>query len=282
MSAEVVDRRTTISSGEFHYIRDLVRDHSALMLEPGKEYLVESRLDPLARQEGFRSCHGLVECLRSGPLSDLHRKVVEAMTNNETSFFRDARVFAMFKNTIIPELVAQRAPERTLNIWCAASSTGQEPYSIAMLLREHLPGLGSWTIQLIASDISRDVLARARAGRYSQMEVNRGLPANLLVRYFQQRGAAWEISPAIRRMVTFREINLIQPWPALPRMDVVFMRNVLIYLDLDAKRKILSKVARLLDPSGYLFLGGAETTTNLDPSFETKSFNNATCFQPRT
>ena len=273
--------RAAMSSSDFNYIRNLVRGQSALTLDPGKEYLVESRLDPLARHEGFPSYHQLVATLRFGPFRDLHRKVVEAMTTNETSFFRDARVFAMLAKSILPALVAGRSAERSLNIWCAACSTGQEPYSVAMLLRECQPSLERWNIRILASDISRNVLTRAHAGRYNQMEVNRGLPAHLLVRYFEQHGQWWEIRPEIRRMVEFRETNLIQPWHDLPGMHVSLMRNVLIYLDLETKRTILERAGRLLDRRGYLLLGGAETTMNLDDSFEPVSFEGAVCFRRR-
>src|SRR5580704_15106564 len=248
--------KMAVRSDDFNYIRDLVRDRSAMSLEPGKEYLVESRLDPLARQEGFSSLRDMVDHLRSAPSGELHRKVVEAMTTNETSFFREMRVFEMFRKTIVPRLLAARNRERSLNLWCAACSTGQEPYSVAMLLREQFPTIDDWNITFIASDISREMVARARAGSYNQLEVNRGSPAHLLVKYFEKQGALWEISPDIRRMIDFREINLIHDWPFLPRMDVIFMRNVLIYLDLEAKKSILSRIGRLLDPEGYVLLGG--------------------------
>ena len=274
--------RVPISSADYNYVRDLVRDQSALTLEPGKEYLLESRLDPLARTEGFPSYEHLVRRLRTGPFTDLHRKVVEAMTNNETTFFRDPRVFAMLANSVIPALVAARSAERSLNIWCAGCSTGQEPYSVAMLLHEHQPSLSGWNIRIIGSDISRDVLARAHAGRYNQTEVNRGLPAIKLVKYFSQHGPAWELAPEIRRMVEFREINLIQSWQNLPAVHLILMRNVLIYFDVAAKKTILAKAGELLDPRGYLILGGAETTTNLDDSFEPVSFGGAVCFRPRS
>src|ERR1700722_19160586 len=271
----------TITGADFEYIRGLVRERSALVLEPGKEYLVESRLDPLARQEGVSSLPHMVKNLRTGPSCDLHRKVVEAMTTNETSFFREMRVFEMFRKTILPKLLVLRACQRSLNFWCAASSTGQEPFSLAMLLREDFPSLDTWNINFIASDISKEMLARARLGCYNQLEINRGLPAHLLVKYFEKHGAAWEIRQEIRRMVEFREVNLIHPWPFLPRMDVIFMRNVLIYLDLATKRNILGRVGRLLDPAGYLFLGGSETTINLDDSFEPVFSDGATCFRLR-
>jgi chemotaxis protein methyltransferase CheR len=268
-----------VTAGEFNYIRDLVREHSALLLEPGKEYLVESRLGPVARQEGFPSFKGLVENLRAVPFCDLHRRVAEAMTNNETTFFRDVRMFGMLRHTMVPELLTRRSSQRSLNIWSAACSSGQEPYSVAMLLRDRVPPLDGWKLGITASDISREMIARARAGSYTQLEVNRGLPANLLVKHFRQERAAWEIDPAIRRMVAFREINLIQPWPALPPMDLVLMRNILIYLDADTKKAILSRVARLLAPDGYLVLGGAETTTNLNESFESISLGGGMCFR---
>jgi len=268
-----------ITKGEFNYICELVRERSALVLEPGKEYLVESRLAPLARQEGFSSLQHMVKSLRGDPSCDLHRKVVEAMATNETSFFREIRVFEMFRKTILPELLALRASNRSLNFWCAASSGGQEPYSFAMLLREQLPSLGGWNIKFIASDISRKMLAHARAGGFNQVEINRGLPANLLVKYFVKYGATWEISQDIRCMVEFREINLIHSWPFLPIMDIIFMRNIMIYLDLETKKRILRKVSRLLNPDGYLLLGGSETTVNLDDSFEPVSRDGATYFR---
>ena len=273
--------RVPMSSADYNYVRDLVRDQSALTLEPGKEYLLESRLDPLAKTEGFPSYEHLVRRLRTGPVTDLHRKVVEAMTNNETTFFRDPRVFTMLATSVFPALVAARSAERSLNIWCAGCSTGQEPYSVAILLHEHLPSLSGWNIRIVASDISRDVLVRARAGRYNQTEINRGLPASKLVKYFSQNGPAWELAPEIRQLVEFREINLIHSWQNLQAIHLILMRNVLIYFDVPAKKAILAKAARLLDPQGYLVLGGAETTTNLDDSFEPVSFGGAVCFRQR-
>jgi chemotaxis protein methyltransferase CheR len=273
--------RRPITNADFNYIRDLVRDQSALTLEAGKEYLLESRLDPLARLEGFSSYADLVRRLRGEPFTDLHQKVVEAMTNNETTFFRDARVFGMLATSILPALIAARSAERSLNIWCAACSTGQEPYSVAMLLHEHRPSLEGWKIRIVATDISRDVLVRARGGRYSQIEINRGLPATKLVKYFAQHGSTWELAPEIRRMVEFRELNLIKSWESLPAVQLILMRNVLIYFDVAAKKAILEKVGHVLDPRGYLLLGGAETTTNLAQSFEPVSLGGAVCFRPK-
>jgi len=270
-----------LTTVEFDYIRRLLREHAALVLEPGKEYLVESRLYPLARQEGFRSLQHLLEALRTDQRGPLHRRVVEAMTINETSFFRDARAFELLKTVVMPDIVAKRVAERCLNIWCAACSSGQEVYSIALLLREHFAGLPAWNTCLIASDISPGMLTRAREGRYTQLEVNRGLPASFLVKYFQKRGEHWQIREDVRRAVEFLDINLAGPWPPFPNLDLIFMRNVLIYFDVEVKKYILAKVRRLLRPNGYLFLGGSETTLSLDNLFEPISGGGAACYQLR-
>jgi len=270
--------RAAITSEGFNYIRALVHGQSAIVLEPGKEYLVESRLEPVARQGGFDSVQAMVDTMRSTRPGPFHRSVVEAMTNNETLFFRDPRVFAMLRSHILPALTARLGSERRLNIWCAACSTGQEPYSLAMMLRE-APSCVGWRINLLASDFSNDALARARAGRYTQFEMNRGLPAPMLVKYFKQHRAAWEICPQLRQAVQFEEINLTQPWPALPAMDLIVMRNVLIYFDAETRRKVLGKVARVLAPGGYLVLGASEGTMHLDAGFEAVSFEGTTCFR---
>jgi chemotaxis protein methyltransferase CheR len=268
----------SISHDGFTYVRDLVHGQSAIVLEAGKEYLVQSRLEPVARQGGFDSVQTMVDSLRTSRTGPLHRTVVEAMTNNETLFFRDPRVFAMLKSHILPALTARLTSERTMNIWCAACSTGQEPYSLAMLVRE-ASSCGSSRVNLLASDFSNEALARARTGRYTQFEVNRGLPAPMLVKYFKQHFGAWEISRQLQQAIQFEEINLTQPWPALPAMDLIILRNVLIYFDAETRRKILGKVARLLAPGGYLVLGASESTMHLDAGFEAVSFEGATCFR---
>ena len=257
-----------IASLEFDYIRGLVLERSALVLEPGKEYLVESRLEPLALQEGFPSLWALIECLRNSSFGPLHRRVVEAMATSETMFFRDVRPWDVLRTMVLPELMNKRERERILNVWCSACSSGQEPYSVAMLIREHFPAILGWKLRIIASDISRDVLARARRGSYSQLEVNRGLPAPLLLKYFAKKDDRWLLKEEVRRMVEFLEINLVEPWPAMPAMDIIFMRNVLIYVGVDMKKAVLAKVRRLLKPDGVLLLGGSESTIYLDESFE--------------
>jgi chemotaxis protein methyltransferase CheR len=252
---------------EFDVVRRLLLERSAIALEPDKQYLVEARLAPLVRQLKLNSLGELIARLRLRPDNGLHRQVVEAMVTTESSFFRDHHPFESLRKVVIPDLVRRRRDERRLRIWCAASAHGQEPYSIALLLREHFPELSGWKVLLLASDLSRDVLARAREGRYSQIEVNRGLPAALLVKYFEQQGTHWQLRPDIRGMVDFQEINLARPWSGLPPMDLVLVRNVMIYFEVVTKKAILGRLVRLLRPDGYLLLGGAETTFNLDDSY---------------
>jgi len=251
---------------EFDYVCRLVRDRSGIVLETGKEYLVDARLTPVARQCDLTSVSELVGRLQAGLDSGLAVRVVEAMVTTETSFFRDLHPFNTLRTTVLPDLIRRRQDERRLTVWFAACSTGQEPYSFALLIREYFPELSGWRLELLATDLSAEAIARARAGVYSQIEVNRGLPAALLVKYFKQHGGTWELSEEIRRMVEFREMNLTRPWPVLPRADLVFLRNVMIYFDVETKKAILSRVARVMRPDGYVLLGGAETTLNLNDS----------------
>jgi chemotaxis protein methyltransferase CheR len=252
---------------DFDLIRKLLREQSAIVLDDDKQYLVEARLAPLVRERQLGSIGDLVAQLRKASANGLSRQIVEAMVTTETSFFRDHQPFETLRKTVLPELIERRRAERTLNIWCAASSSGQEPYSLALLIREHFPQLLGWKIKLLASDLSREMTTRAREGRYSQFEVNRGLPAALLVKYFEQHGTTWQLSPTIRAMVDYQEINLAETWPWLPPMDLVMLRNVMIYFGIETKKAILSKMGRLLRSDGYLVLGGAETTFNLDDSY---------------
>jgi chemotaxis protein methyltransferase CheR len=269
----------TISNTDFTYIRDLIRQRAAIILEPGKEYLVESRLLPVARQEGLTSLAELIARLRTQPYNGLHHKVVEAMTTNETSFFRDVHPFEALKKVIVPELITKRATGRTLNLWCGAASSGQEPYTVALVLREHFPALAQWNVRFMATDLSHKMLVRAQAGKYSQLEVNRGLPAPLLVKHFTKHGLEWHVKDDLRKMIEFRQLNLIDAWPVMPAMDIVFLRNVLIYFNVDTKKMILGKIRQLLQPDGYLFLGGAETTMGLDDAFERVQIEKASCYR---
>lgn len=256
----------TVSAADFAFIANLVRQRCALVLEPGKEYLVKSRLLPLAQRHGLAGIEPLIDRLR-GSDNGLTTEVVEAMVTTETSFFRDIHPFETLKQTILPQLIEARRAQRQLNIWFAASSSGQEPYSVALILKEWFPELSGWRLNLSATDISHEMLNRSRAGRYTQVEVNRGLPTPLLLKWFRQEGAHWQLDDRIRSMVTFSPLNLAQPWPAMPRWDLVFLRNVMIYFDNDVKKVILGRVGRLLSKDGYLLLGGAETTLSLDDSY---------------
>lgn len=265
----------------FEFLTRFIREKSAIVLEPSKMYLLESRLMPVARENGLATLPDLAAALKRPGSRDLSQKVVDAMTTNETSFYRDIHPFEALKSTILPELIKKREKERTLNIWSNACSSGQEVYSIAMLLREHFPVLQSWKVRLIASDLSTAILRKAQEGNFNQTEVNRGLPMPLLLKYFTKSGLNWQIKEEVRNGVEFKEVNLIESWPqTLPVMDIIFLRNVLIYFDPPTKTNILNKAAKQLRPDGYLFLGGAETTMNLDVKLNREPVGKATCYRP--
>ena len=271
----------TIAATDFDYISTMVRDRSAIVLERGKEYLLEARLLPLARTRNVGTVAELIRQLRGAPNGPLRDLVVEAMTTNETSFFRDAHPFTALSEQILPDLVRARGSERAMNIWCAACSSGQEPYSIAMLVHDIVGADPAWRVRLLATDISPSMLARTRAGVYTQFEVNRGLPARFLVRHFRRLGLEWEIEEPLRRMVETRLLNLDAELFGVPSMDIIFLRNVLIYFDIATKRQILGRIRRVMRPDGYLVLGGAETTLNLDDSFERVQIGRAPVYRLR-
>ncbi len=264
---------------DFQYLRALLKNHTAIVLDSGKEYLAESRLAPLVSEQGCASLQEFLGLLRRESFSGLHRRVLDAMTNNETWFFRDAHPFAALTGTVIPDLMKRRVARREIRIWSAACSSGQEPYSIAMALRENLK-LADWKFPILGTDFSETMLERARAALYRQMEVNRGLPARLLTRYFVQQGLHWKLKPEVADMVSFRFLNLAEPWGnTVPPCDIAFLRNVLIYFDLETRRTILSRVRRVLAPDGVLYLGCAETTLNLDSDFERVQTGNYVCYR---
>jgi chemotaxis protein methyltransferase CheR len=271
----------SIAQPHFSYLRELVRKHSAIVIDADKDYLVDGRLSPLVDREGLKSIDDLIKSLVCLPFGTLHQNVVDAMTNNETWFFRDFQPFDALKREILPELMARNSATRKISIWSAACSAGQEPYSLAMCLREYFDQPG-WNYSILASDLAEHILERSRRGCYSQMEVSRGLPALLLAKYFQSKGVAWELKPEIREMVTFRQINLISSWPYMPPVDVMLLRNVLIYFDVDTKKAILKKARSVLKPNGYLLLGGAESTLNLDNSFERIAFGTSAYYRLRS
>lgn len=277
-ATETARSSVVLTPQDFDYLRALVREKSGIVLEPGKEYLVESRLGPLVRHLRLGTIASLVQGIRQGNV-ELQAKVVDAMTTNETSFFRDIRPWEALKSDILPELIERRRGQRQLSLWCAAASSGQEPYTVAMLLRENFPELAAWKVQHIATDISPTMLEQCKKGRYSQLEVNRGLPASYLVRYFERNAADWIVKPDIRNTIDFRPLNLATPWPPLPRFDIVFIRNVLIYFDRETKRRILAGIKKLLMPDGYLFLGSSETTINIDENWVSRSIGKTIVYQ---
>ncbi|MDP5181019.1 CheR family methyltransferase [Blastococcus sp. BMG 814] len=269
----------SLTATSFDWVRDLVRKESAIVLQPGKEYLVEARLLPIARQMGLTDVTKLVETVRTRPSADDTRKIVEALTTNETSWFRDGDPFTALTSTVLPALVSARAANERLQIWSAASSSGQEPYTIAMLLDDALPNAAS-RVSITATDLSREMVQRTRAGRFSQLEVNRGLPAPMLVRHFTRAGNEWEVAANLRRMVNASECNLAAPLPRMGPFDVVYLRNVLIYFDLPTKQSILRRVRDLMRPDGWLFLGAAETTLGVDDSWERVVIGRSSAYRP--
>ena len=257
----------TLAPSSYEFVRTLVRAQSGISLGTAKQYLVEARLGPLVQREGLSSLDALVARLRLAATSPLHTEVVEAMTTNETSFFRDMAPFEALRRAVVPVLIRRRQNVRRLRIWSAASSTGQEAYSIAMLLRDSFPELLGWRIEIRGTDLSRAVLAQARAGTYHQMEVNRGLSADQLARHFRPVGDAWQVKDELRAMIDFQWMNLTLPWPAIPPQDIIFLRNVLIYFEPDTKRQILRRLVPALAPDGTLLLGAAENPFDLEGGF---------------
>ena len=253
---------------DYDYLRKLLKERSGLVLSADKQYLVESRLLPIARKAGVNGLGELVGKLKDRGAEPLVVEVVEAMTTNESFFFRDKIPFDHFRDTIMPGLIAARAKDKRIRIWCAAASTGQEPYSLAILVKEMAAKLAGWRIEIIGTDISNEVLEKAKAGVYSQFEVQRGLPIQLLVKYFVQNGDTWQISPEIRAMVQYKMLNLLPDFSHLGRFDVVFCRNVLIYFDQETKVGVLERVARQMEGDGYLVLGAAETVVGLTEAFK--------------
>ena len=266
-----------ISMDNYSFLQRFIHQQSGIVIDAGKHYLLESRLVPILRQEGLSSLNDLCALLRATASPPVRRQVVEALTTNETLFFRDAMVFEALQRNIFPEMIRLRAQSKTLRIWSAASSSGQEAYSIAMLLFEM--GLSDWNLRIVGADLNEKILERARGGRYTQLEVNRGLPVNYLMKYFRRKGLEWEIAEAVRSRVEFRQLDLRQNIAKLGKFDLVLCRNVLIYFDVPTKREILRQVRSILAPDGLLLLGAAETTINIDESFVRKSFGKAILYQ---
>ena len=256
----------TLSATDFTFVAQLIRREAAIVLAPGKEYLVEARLLPVARAAGASSVGAFLADLQRRPDPARQRSIVDALTTNETSWFRDREPFTALTDVIVPELVKARAGARKIRVWSAASSSGQEAYSLAITLQEALPA--GWSYEILGSDISSEMINRAQSAEYSQVEVNRGLPAPQLIQYFERDGAHWRVTAPLRRNVSFRLLNLTGPLPSMQPFDVIFLRNVLIYFDVATKKAVLRNVARLLRPDGWLFLGAAETTIGIDDNYE--------------
>lgn len=260
---------------DFDLYKDLLKEKSGLALTPDKCYLLDSRLTPIARKWGFANLEVMTMQLRGVPSPDLVKDVIEAMTTNETSFFRDTKPFDQFRDIIIPHLVKTR-PGKRVRIWCAAASTGQEPYSLSMLIKENMHRMPGFQFEIVATDISTEVLESAQKAEYSQFEVQRGLPIQMLMKYFEQKGDRWALKPDIKSMVKFKYFNLLDPMLSLGKFDIIFCRNVLIYFDRDTKAKVLQNMAGLIPDDGFIVLGGAETvlgvTDALKPLDNTRGF----------
>jgi chemotaxis protein methyltransferase CheR len=253
---------------DFDFLSRTVRERSGLQLTQDKSYLLESRLMPVARRFGAKTLDEFVASVRQRQDQERLKAITEAMTTNETLFFRDTKPFEQFKRVVLPVLLEARAAIRTVRIWCAASSSGQEPYSLAMQIKEEGPRLAGWRFEILATDLSQEMVDRARAGAYSQFEVQRGLPIQLLMKYFRQVEDRWQLDDAIRNMVQFRTFNLLEDSRSLGTFDVVFCRNVLIYFDQPTKAQVLERIAKLLPADGMLYLGGAETVLGVTDRFE--------------
>ena len=258
-----------LSAPDYQFLKNLVYKDSAIVLGDDHAYLLEARLGPLAQLEGVADVTALVRVLQKAADPALRRRVVETMTTNETSFFRDIQPFEVLKNTILPELVKKRATERSLRIWSGAASTGQEACSLAMTLLEHQRDVAlGWDVQILGTDLSSRVVERAKSGLYSQLEVNRGLPAAMLMKHFTRSGVQWQTSSAVQRLVQYRVMNLAAAWPLMPQFDIIFLRNVLIYFDMDTRRAIFTRLRNCLRKDGVLFIGGAESIREADDAFE--------------
>lgn len=267
-----------ISPSSFGFVADFLRRETAMICEPGKEYLVEARLLPLARAAGAADVDRYVDKLRTDPAE--RARAVDALTINETSWFRDLAPYQAFTDVLLPQLLQARAAKRHLEIWSAACSSGQEAYSIAMLLDESLPP--GWTYRIHATDVSPTMLERVRSGRYSQVEMNRGMPANRLVKYFSRSGREWEVSAELRSRITTDQVNLAAPLPGFTQFDLVLLRNVLIYFDVDVKRDILRRFRPRVAPDGFLMLGATETTLDLEDAWTREPAGRAWVHRPRT
>ncbi|MGH9597662.1 MAG: CheR family methyltransferase [Edaphobacter sp.] len=268
------------SDSDYDFLRGVVMEQSANRINPSRNELFDKKLTPIARSSGAANLEEFVNMLKAGKPAHLHRAVAEAMTINETSFFRDMTTFEMLRKVILPQLIEQQMQNRCLRIWSAASSTGQEAYSLAMLVAEHFPDLAYWDVKIIGTDISRHVVDYAQKGRYRRIEINRGMPARMLLKYMVRDGEEWEVAPRIRSMCEFRYTNLCAPTPQLPVFDLVLLRNVLLYFSQHDRRTVFSEVYRKVAPGGYLVLGNAEQAEDSTNLFEVEFAANCYFYRP--
>jgi len=253
---------------DFDFVAKLLKERSGLVLSKDKSYLLESRLMPVARRRGMKGLDELVVALRRMDAA-LVKDVTEAMTTNESFFFRDTKPFDQFRDRVLPSLMKARATKKQIRIWCAACSSGQEPYSLAIILKEMEAKLAGWRVEIIATDLSTEILEKAKSGLYSQFEVQRGMPVQLMVKYFQKKDEMWQIDSRLRAMVQYRPLNLLTDIRStLGTFDVVFCRNVLIYFDQETKGKVLGDISKLMQKDGFLYLGGAETVLGISDKFK--------------
>ncbi len=259
---------SVIKPQDFNYLRDLIKSRSGLALSDDKAYLIESRLMPIARKHMMEGLEALVKTLKAEDTGDLAIEVVEAMTTNESFFFRDVKPFNLFRDVVMPHLLKNRAEQKNIRIWCAACSSGQEPYSLAILLDEMAAKIFGWNIEIMATDISTEALNKAQSGTYSQFEVQRGLPVQHLVKYFEKKEGKWCIQEKLKQRINFKYFNLLDSFSALGKFDVVFCRNILIYFDAETKTQTLERIANILPDDGYLFLGSTETVIGVTNRFQ--------------
>ena len=269
MSMPGTPRQNALEPHDHALLRKLLHDRTGVVLDPSRDYFVEMRLGALATEAGFPTLPDVMDALRTEESwGVLHRMVVETLAISETSWFRDAPLWEELRRGILPRLMESRAATRRLHFWSAACATGQEAYSLCMLLQDESSRLAGWDVRVLATDFSQTILKRASAGSYSQIEMNRGLPAPLLVRHFRKQRDAWVVKPEIQARAEFRELNLAQPWPLLPEMDLVLLRNVLLYFEPELRKRVLRQLTQVMQPEGILVLGAGETTLTMDDSFE--------------
>jgi len=269
----------TISKQEFDNFSNLILEKSAIVLESGKEYLVENRLAPLIKQEGLLGLSDLF--VHAQKSSKLLTQIIDAITTNETQFFRDIHPFVVLRKQILPDLIEKRKSKKELRIWSAACSSGQEAYSIAMSIKETFPHLHDWKFNIFCTDISHAMLERIKAGEFSQLEVNRGIPASLLIKYFKQKGTQWMANDELKALLEVRHMNLAEIWGHVNTMDIIFIRNVLIYFDAEMRKQILMKMRKVIAPDGYLFLGATESILDTEVEFEARTYDKTVVYAPK-